>query len=58
MDKKNSKDTETQQETTAMKRSETQNDDENDSYVNKRPKLYERKTKVTGNDSFLKQIFS
>ncbi len=30
----------------------------NEPFENKRPKLYERKTKITGNDNFLKQIFS
>ncbi len=27
-------------------------------FANKRPKLYERKTKITGNNNFLSQIFS
>jgi hypothetical protein len=32
--------------------------DDEQPFKNKHPKLYERKTKVTGNDTFLKQIFS
>ena len=29
-----------------------------ETYESKRPRLYERKTRITGNDNFLSQIFS
>lgn len=36
---------------------EAGNNESQDKFVNKHP-IFERKTKVVGNDSFLKQIFS